>query len=72
MRTTSFSRAMVYVISLALFAGVGLLPACSVNVKKQANGEEKQVDIKTLVATFTSANRRMSRTLDWRSIPARA
>jgi len=49
MRTTSFSRAMVYVISLALFAGVWLLPACSVNVKKQANGEEKQVDIKTLV-----------------------
>ena len=26
-----------------------LLPACSVNVKKEANGEDKQVDIKTLV-----------------------
>src|SRR5271155_4645871 len=25
-----------------------LLPACSVNVKKEANGEDKQVDIKTL------------------------
>lgn len=40
---------MVYVLSVATFAGVWLLPACSVNVKKQANGEEKQVDIKTLV-----------------------
>jgi hypothetical protein len=26
-----------------------LLPACSVNVKKQANGEDKQVDIKTVL-----------------------
>ena len=26
-----------------------LLPACSVNVKREANGEDKQVDIKTLV-----------------------
>jgi hypothetical protein len=26
-----------------------LLPACSINVKKEANGEDKQVDIKTLV-----------------------
>jgi hypothetical protein len=37
-----------------LFAASGvtlllLLPACSVNVKKEANGEDKQVDIKTLV-----------------------
>jgi len=24
-----------------------LMPACSVNVKKEANGEDKQVDIKT-------------------------
>src|SRR5260370_41225947 len=29
-----------------------LLPACSVNVKKEANGEDKQVDIKTLVGGF--------------------
>src|SRR5258708_8878872 len=26
-----------------------LMPACSVNAKKEANGEDKQVDIKTLV-----------------------
>src|SRR4030081_2861105 len=26
-----------------------LLPACSVNVKKEANGEDKQVDIKTVL-----------------------
>ena len=31
----------------ALAASLGLLPACSVNVKKEPNGEEKQVDIKT-------------------------
>jgi hypothetical protein len=29
--------------------GVLLLPACSVNVKKEANGQDKQVDINTLV-----------------------
>jgi hypothetical protein len=49
MRTTEVSRAMVYVVSLALLSVVWLLPACSVNVKKQPNGEDKQVDIKTLV-----------------------
>lgn len=27
----------------------GLLPACSINVKKQQNGDDKQVDINTLV-----------------------
>jgi hypothetical protein len=26
-----------------------LLPACSINVKKDANGQDKQVDIKTLL-----------------------
>jgi hypothetical protein len=30
-------------------AGALLLPACSVNVKKEANGEDKQVDISTPV-----------------------
>src|SRR5260370_35116852 len=35
--------------SLAASALLLLLPACSVNVKKEANGEDKQVDIKTLV-----------------------
>jgi hypothetical protein len=35
--------------SFAVSALLLLLPACSVNVKKEANGEDKQVDIKTLV-----------------------
>jgi hypothetical protein len=33
-------------VSLAALAGV-LLSACSVNVKKESNGQDKQVDIKT-------------------------
>jgi hypothetical protein len=32
-----------------LSAAVALLPACSVNVRKEANGQDKQVDIKTLL-----------------------
>jgi hypothetical protein len=35
-------------VALAL-AGLTVLPACSVNVKKSANGEEKKVDIETPV-----------------------
>ena len=31
------------------FVAVLLLPACSVNVKKEANGQDKQVDIRTLL-----------------------
>ena len=34
--------------SRAGLATLLLLPACSVNVKKEANGQDKQVDIKTL------------------------
>jgi len=34
---------------LAAGAILTLLPACSINVKKEPNGEDKQVDIKTLV-----------------------
>jgi hypothetical protein len=34
---------------LLVTAAVLLLPACSVNVKKEGNGQDKQVDIKTLV-----------------------
>jgi hypothetical protein len=33
-----------YAVSLAAFA-ILLLPACSINVKKEANGQDKQVDI---------------------------
>ena len=39
------------VAPLILVAGfsLSLLPGCSVNVKKESNGQDKQVDIKTLV-----------------------
>ena len=37
------------VAASAGFVAVLLLPACSVNVKKEANGQDKQVDIKTLL-----------------------
>jgi hypothetical protein len=40
--TTSF-------VAAACLAAVLLFPACSVNVKKEANGQDKQVDINTLV-----------------------
>jgi hypothetical protein len=36
-------------VAVAGFATFLLLSACSVNVKKEANGQDKQVDIKTLV-----------------------
>jgi hypothetical protein len=49
MHTTEVSAASAYTLVLALSAGLWLLPACSVNVKKKADGQEKQVDIKTLV-----------------------
>ena len=43
--------ALVIVIAAAgaSLAALSLLPACSVNVKKEANGQDKQVDIKTLL-----------------------
>ncbi len=37
------------VAAAASLAALLLLPACSVNVKKEANGQDKQVDINTLV-----------------------
>lgn len=48
MHRTEFRAARVGGVVLATLAGF-LLPACSVNVKKEADGREKQVDIKTLV-----------------------
>jgi hypothetical protein len=42
--------------SFAASALLLLLPACSVNVKKEANGEDKQVDIKTLVGGIHVSN----------------
>jgi hypothetical protein len=40
---------MTFFVAAASLAAVLLLPACSVNVKKEANGEDKQVDINTPV-----------------------
>jgi hypothetical protein len=45
MRTSNFLSTLVVAGSAALV----LLSACTVNVKKEKNGQEKQVDIKTLV-----------------------
>ena len=37
------------VVVAGSFAVLLLLPACSVNVQKEANGRDKEVDIKTLL-----------------------
>jgi hypothetical protein len=44
MRRNRFSNSRV----VACLAGLLLLPACSVNVKKEANGQDKQVDVNSL------------------------
>ena len=41
--------ARVSVLGAMAALAVMLLPACSVNVKKENNGQDKQVDIKTLL-----------------------
>jgi hypothetical protein len=46
MRNTKFSA---FVVATASLAALLLLPSCSVNVKKEANGQDKQVDINTPV-----------------------
>ena len=46
MRKNKFSA---FLIAAASLAALLLLPACSVNVKKEANGQDKQVDINTPV-----------------------
>jgi len=48
MRRTRFQVVGTVALGCATLA-VLLLPACSVNVKKEQNGEDKQVDIKTPV-----------------------
>ena len=45
----SKNKRTAFLINAAGFAALLLLAACSVNVKKEANGEDKQVDINTLV-----------------------
>jgi hypothetical protein len=52
MEGLNMRRSEVYVGVFALACAVGassLLPACSVNVKKEKNGQDKQVDISTPV-----------------------
>ncbi len=48
MRRTKFAAVSGFALGLATLAAL-LLPACSVNVKKEQNGEDKQVDIDTPV-----------------------
>jgi len=43
------NRLSAFVVAAASLAALLLLPGCSVNVKKEANGQDKQVDINTLV-----------------------
>jgi len=46
MRRNKLASGMIVASS---FAALLILPACSVNVQKEANGRDKQVDIKTLL-----------------------
>lgn len=48
MRRNKFS-AFIAIAARASLAALPLLIACSVNVKKEADGQDKQVDIKTLL-----------------------
>ena len=48
MRSTRFQAVSVFALGVATLAAL-LLPACSINVKKEQNGEDKQVDINTPV-----------------------
>jgi hypothetical protein len=48
MHSIEFRAARVHSLLPAILAGF-LLSACSINVKKEANGQDKQVDIKTPV-----------------------
>jgi hypothetical protein len=48
MPQTKFQSMSRFALGLAALGGL-LLPACSVNVKKEQNGEDKQVDISTPV-----------------------
>ena len=46
MRSTKFQAVSIFALGVAAAL---LLPACSINVKKEQNGQDKQVDINTLV-----------------------
>ena len=43
------NKLSAFVIAGASFAGLLLLAGCSVNVKKEANGQDKQVDVNSLL-----------------------
>jgi hypothetical protein len=49
MRQNKFSASLLTAVLVAGLGLVSLLVACSVNVKKEANGQDKQVDIKTVL-----------------------
>jgi len=55
MRKNKFS-AFVIAAAGASFAALLLLPGCSVNVKKEPNGEDKQVDIRTFAGGIHVSN----------------
>jgi hypothetical protein len=55
MRNNKFSAFGVAAVG-AGFAAVLLLPGCSVNVKKEANGQDKQVDINTFAGGIHVSN----------------
>jgi hypothetical protein len=48
MRRTRFQTVSKFALGVATLAAL-LSPACSINVKKEQNGQDKQVDINTLV-----------------------
>jgi hypothetical protein len=48
MPKTRFQAASIFALAVATLVAL-LLPACSINVKKEQNGDDKQVDINTLV-----------------------
>ncbi len=48
MPKTRLQAVSIFALGVATLAAL-LLPACSINVKKEQNGDDKQVDINTLV-----------------------
>ncbi|MFZ0300680.1 MAG: hypothetical protein WAM13_20190 [Candidatus Sulfotelmatobacter sp.] len=55
MSTNKFSTLVIAVAGVGL-AALLVLPACSVNVKKEADGQDKQVDIHTLLGGVHVSN----------------
>ena len=55
MSTKKFST-LVIAVAAAGLAALLVLPACSVNVKKEADGQDKQVDIHTLLGGVHVSN----------------